>query len=349
VKDRSENQGTKSAAIRARRRRLTANEYVDGILAGNRAVLARAITLIESELAQDADVAGEVLDRCLPHTGNSLRLGISGVPGVGKSTFIEALGTYLTRERCETVAVLSVDPSSPISGGSILGDKTRMERLATDDRAFIRPSPSRGHLGGVARSTREAMLLCEAAGFRNLIVETVGVGQSETAVRSMVDFFLLLILAGAGDELQGMKRGILEITDLIAINKADGDNLARAERARSEYASALHLFAASADGWQPRAVTCSAAVGTGIREIWDTVLAHRRLVQDNGWFERRRSAQALSWMQEALLSGLEVSFHRNARVKSRQAALEADVLAGRISPFRAARELLELFRSKTAQ
>ncbi len=346
MQDRSESQGTKRAVAVRRRNRLTADEYVDGILAGNRAVLARAITLIESDLAADADLAGEVLERCLPHAGKSLRLGISGVPGVGKSTFIEALGTYLTRERGETVAVLSVDPSSPISGGSILGDKTRMEKLATDDRAFIRPSPSRGHLGGVARRTREAMLLCEAAGFRNLFIETVGVGQSETAVRSMVDFFLLLILAGAGDELQGMKRGILEITDLIAINKADGDNLARAERARAEYASAMHLFAASADGWQPQVVTCSAVAGTGIREIWDTVLVHRQLIQDNGWFERRRQSQTLAWMHEALLSGLEEEFQRDARVNSRQALLQKDVLAGRISSFRAARELLQLFQRK---
>ncbi len=332
-----------------RRQRLSANQYVDGILGGDRTTLARAITLIESDLTSDEDLAAEVIERCLPHTGRSRRIGITGVPGVGKSTFIEALGTHLTNDLQETVAVLSVDPSSPISGGSILGDKTRMERLATDDRAFIRPSPSRGFLGGVARRTREAMLLCEAAGYRNIFIETVGVGQSETTVRSMVDFFLLLMLAGAGDELQGMKRGILEMTDLIAINKADGDNLKRAERARREYESALHLFPAAADGWDPHVITCSAVGHVGVREIWQTVLEHRALMERNGWFERRRKEQALEWMKDALLYGLEEDFRRDAAVKGRLAAMQQDVLAGRASPFHAARELLALFRHKESQ
>lgn len=332
---------------RVARRRLTPDQYVDGILAGDRTVLARAITVVESDLPSDADIASEVIERCLPHTGRSRRVGITGVPGAGKSTFIEALGIHLADERGERVAVLTIDPSSPVSGGSILGDKTRMEKLATHERAFVRPSASRGHLGGVGRRTREAMLLCEAAGYPHVFIETVGVGQSETTVRSMVDFFLLLMLPGAGDELQGMKRGILEMTDLIAINKADGDNRRRAERARHEYQSALHLFPAAADGWNPQVVTCSALAGDGVREIWDVVMEHRALMESNGWFERRRSDQALEWMREALLFGLEQEIRRDPAVGRRLASVQQDVLHGRVSPFRAARELLTLFRPPT--
>jgi LAO/AO transport system kinase len=335
-----------SASMSRRRRRLTADEYLDGIRGGDRAVLARAITLVESELPSDIDLASEVIESCLPWTGGARRVGITGVPGVGKSSFIEALGTHLTRGLGDTVAVLSIDPSSPLSGGSILGDKTRMERLATDDRAFIRPSPSRGHLGGVARRTREAMLLCEAAGFQNVFIETVGVGQSETTVRSMTDFFLLLMLAGAGDELQGMKRGILEMTDLVAINKADGDNRPRAERARHDYESALHLFPASADGWDPRVMTCSAFTRDGVPEIWATVLEHRALLESNGWLARLREEQALEWMREALLYGLEQEIRRDDAVNDHLAAMREDVRAGRLSPFRAAHDLLRLFRRR---
>lgn len=335
-----------SSSTPRRRRRLAAAEYVAGIRGGNRSVLARAITLVESELPSDVDLASEVIEACLPDTGRSRRVGITGVPGVGKSSFIEALGTYLTRTVGETVAVLSIDPSSPLSGGSILGDKTRMEQLATDDRAFIRPSPSRGHLGGVARRTREAMLLCEAAGYQNLFIETVGVGQSETTVRSMTDFFLLLMLAGAGDELQGMKRGILEMTDLIAINKADGDNRKRAERARHDYESALHLFPAAADGWNPRVTTCSALNRDGVADIWNTILEHRALLESNGWFARLREQQALEWMREALLYGLEQEIRRDDAINDRLAAMREEVRAGRLSPFRAAHELLALFRRR---
>ena len=325
-------------------RRLPLQHYLDGILAGDRMVLARAITLIESHLAADGELAARLLDALLPHTGKALRVGITGVPGVGKSTFIDALGMHLIRDRGESVAVLSVDPSSPISGGSILGDKTRMERLAVEPGAFIRPSPSQGHLGGVARRTRETILLCEAAGYGNILVETVGVGQSETAVRSMTDFFLLLMLAGAGDELQGMKRGIIEMLDGMAINKADGDNKSRAERARVEYAGALHLFPSSPDGWTPPVLTCSSITGEGIPEIWGTVLAHRQLLDGNGFLARLRNRQSLQWMKELTALGLNEMFRGNRAVADRLPALEEEVRHGRTTPFAASRELLALFR-----
>jgi len=325
-----------------RPRRLPVETYVDGILSGDSVILARAITVIESELAADGELAARLLDAILPHTGKSKRIGITGVPGVGKSTFIDTLGMYLVRERGESVAVLSVDPSSPISGGSILGDKTRMERLAVEPRAFIRPSPARGHMGGVARRTRETMLLCEAAGFEDILVETVGVGQSETAVRSMTDFFLLLMLAGAGDELQGMKRGIIEMIDGMAINKADGDNKAKAERARVEYASALHLFPASPDGWSP----CSALSGDGIGEIWQMILDHRSQMVESGRLAERRSGQALEWMKELIALDLEASFRSDAAVAKRLPELQQAVKAGEVTPFAASRELLELFHLK---
>jgi len=306
-------------------------------------VLGRAITLIESTRREDAELAQDILEACLPSTGQSMRVGITGVPGAGKSTLIEALGTYLTRDRAEKVAVLAVDPSSELSGGSILGDKTRMERLASDDRAFIRPSPSGGSLGGVTRKTRETMLLCEAAGYRNVLVETVGVGQSETAVRSMVDFFLLVMIPGAGDELQGMKRGITEMTDLIAINKADGENKPRAERARREFENALHLFAPSATGWSPRVITCSAQTREGVPELWNIVLEHDAALKANGWFGRRRRGQLKKWMNEMIEWGLRDRFRRHPEIESRLPALEADVMEGRISPFRAAQRLLDVY------
>jgi LAO/AO transport system kinase len=311
-------------------------------------VLARAITVIESDLPADGELAARLLDAILPQTGRSQRVGITGVPGVGKSTFIDTLGMHLIRDRGERVAVLTVDPSSPISGGSILGDKTRMERLSVEERAFIRPSPSRGHLGGVARRTRETILLCEAAGYGNILVETVGVGQSETAVRSMTDFFLLLMLAGAGDELQGMKRGIIEMIDGMAINKADGDNKPKAERARVEYSSALHLFPASPDGWTPRVVTCSALNSDGIADIWQMVLDHRCRLDETGYLALRRSEQALEWMQELLWLGLEHSFRCHSAVAARLPGLREAVSRGQVTPFAASRELLGLFHSRPA-
>ncbi|MDR1728981.1 MAG: methylmalonyl Co-A mutase-associated GTPase MeaB [Acidobacteriota bacterium] len=325
-------------------KRLSLEQYVDGVLAGDRVTLARAITVIESDLASDADLAARMLDRLLPHAGGARRVGVTGVPGAGKSTFIDALGVMLIHEYGENLAVLSIDPSSPISGGSILGDKTRMERLATEERAFIRPSPSRGHLGGVARRTRETMLLCEAAGYRNILVETVGVGQSETAVRSMTDFFLLLMLAGAGDELQGMKRGIIEMLDGMSITKADGDNKPKAERARNEYAHALHLFPASADGWTPPVLTCSSVTGEGLHELWQTILEHRQLLEGNGFLAKRRSRQALEWMDELLLMGLEDSFRQDATVAEHLPRLREEVRRGAATPFAASRDLLRMYR-----
>jgi len=323
--------------------RLPLEQYIDGVLSGERAILARAITMIESNLARDRELGAKLLDALLPHTGRSMRVGITGVPGVGKSTFIDVLGTHLIRERGENVAVLSVDPSSPISGGSILGDKTRMERLAVEERAFIRPSPTRGHRGGVARHTREAILLCEAAGYRNILVETVGVGQNETAVRSMTDFFLLLMLAGAGDELQGVKRGIVEVLDGMVINKADGDNKLAAERARAEYARALHLLPASADGWTPQVLTCSSVSGEGIAEIWQMVLAHHQLLNTNGFLPELRSRQALEWMNELTMIGLEELFREHPAIVQRLAEVRDAVKRGRMSAFAASRELLTLF------
>jgi LAO/AO transport system kinase len=292
----------------------------------------------------DSEKAAQLLDAILPLTGQSRRLGITGVPGVGKSTFIDALGMHVIRDRGERLAVLTVDPSSPISGGSILGDKTRMERLSAEPNAFIRPSPAGGHLGGVARRTRETILLCEAAGYRNVLIETVGVGQSETAVRSMSDFFLLLMLAGAGDELQGIKRGIIEMIDGMAINKADGDNLKKAERARVEYASALHLFPPSGDGWTPQVVTCSAINNTGIAEIWQLVLEHEAQLGASGRIAERRTLGDLQWMDDLISMGLGEMFQTQPAVAQRLPELQREVRKGCATPLAASRELLGLFR-----
>jgi LAO/AO transport system kinase len=336
--------GTPEAPKPAKRPRpLSREEYRDGILGGDRTVLARAVTLIESAREADRDVAEQIVEDCLPHCANSIRVGITGVPGAGKSSLIEALGGFLIAEKKEKVAVLAIDPSSRISGGSILGDKTRMPTLAASEMAFIRPSPSRGMAGGVAQRTREAMLLCEAAGYRNILVETIGVGQSETAVHEMVDFFLLITLAGAGDELQGIKRGVMELADLVAVNKADGTNVDAAERARAEAQNALHFFPASGSGWTPRAVTCSALTGAGISELWALVLEYTELTRSNGWLALSRREQQRRWMHEMIDQALRQRFDAHPAVRGQIAVLERDVAEGRTTPFRAARTLFQAY------
>ncbi|MCS7025114.1 MAG: methylmalonyl Co-A mutase-associated GTPase MeaB [Bryobacteraceae bacterium] len=326
------------------RRRLTLQQYVDGVLSGDRVVLARAITLVESDLDSDQELAAELLDACLPHTGKSRRIGVAGAPGAGKSTFLDALGMHLITDRNERVAILSIDPSSPVSGGSILGDKTRMQRLAAQPQAFIRPSASRGRLGGVAPRTRECILLVEAAGFQNVLIETVGVGQSETALRTMTDFFLLLLIPGAGDELQGIKRGILEMADLVAINKADGDNRARALQAQRSYEFGLRLLGAPLNGWSPRVLTCSALTGENIPLIWDVVLEHEAQMTASGFRLARRRQQALDWLWARLQEQLEAEFRRHAAVQAAMPAVEQKVREGVWSPPHAARHLLQLFQ-----
>ena len=316
--------------------------YVKGILDKNRTVLSKAITLVESSLPQHQKIAQEIIEYCLPHSGNSIRVGITGVPGVGKSTFIEALGKYLTNQG-KKLAVLAIDPSSERTKGSILGDKTRMEELAVDENAYIRPSPSAGSLGGVARKTKEIIVLCEAAGFDTIIVETVGVGQSETAVRSMVDFFLLLMLAGAGDELQGIKRGIMEMADAIVINKADGDNLRKANMAKRDYANALHLFPPAESGWIPVVETCSALNKSGIDHIWDIIKQYQALTKGSGYFVRQRKEQELKIMFETIKANFTESFDNNQAVKSILPNVENRVLAGKTSAYKAAQELLDAY------
>ncbi|MHA6249731.1 methylmalonyl Co-A mutase-associated GTPase MeaB [Pontibacter sp. CAU 1760] len=323
-------------------KRFSAVTYVDGILAGDRVLLSRAITLVESKLPSDQELAQEVINAVLPHSGYSVRIGITGVPGVGKSTFIEAFGTFLIQEQHKKLAVLAIDPTSQRSGGSILGDKTRMDALATNPNAFIRPSPAGKSLGGVARSTRESIILCEAAGFDTIFVETVGVGQSETAVHAMVDFFLLLMLAGAGDELQGIKRGIMEMADAIAITKADGTNANKAKAARAEYQNALHLYPKAASGWLPQVSTCSALQQTGLGTIWQTITDYLHLTQQNGFFEQKRRDQNLQWLYEAIRQGLEDNFYAHTQVKAQLAGIEAQVKNGQTSAFAAAAELLKL-------
>ncbi len=322
------------------------SSYVEGILKGNRSALARAITLIESSRAIDRETADEILDKCLAASGNSIRVGVTGIPGAGKSSLIEALGKHLISERREKVAVLAIDPSSQLSGGSILGDKTRMTFLAASDMAFIRPSPSRGAHGGVAQSTRDAILLCEAAGYRNILVETVGVGQSEVAVDSMVDFLMLVTLAGAGDELQGIKRGVMEMADVVVVNKADGDNVLSAERACTEAANALHLLPASPSGWTPRAVTCSAHTSRGIADLWSCILEHNAITKATGSSERTRREQALCSMRESIELGLLQMFRANPAVQQRMNELEENVLAGSMTTACAVRELLAVFASR---
>jgi LAO/AO transport system kinase len=317
----------------------TLAELADGVLAGDRATLARAITLIESERPEHAQLAQQLLQVLLPATGKAHRIGITGVPGVGKSTAIDRLGTTLV-QRGHRVAVLAVDPSSVRSGGSILGDKTRMTHLAQSRQAFIRPSPTSGTLGGVARKTREAMAITEAAGFDVVIVETVGVGQSEAAVAGMVDFFLLLLLAGGGDDLQGIKRGIIEMADMIAITKADGDNLARAIRAVAVFEGALAILTPTSADWTAPVMAISAETGRGLDELWAGIAAHRDRMTASGAFAQRRAAQAAAWMHDLLRERLLASLYRNPSVTRRLAELEAEVRAGKRTPALAVAELM---------
>lgn len=323
-----------------KKKTLALEDYIEGIRNGNRTVLSQAITLIESTKSQHRELAQEIIEACLPKTGNSIRIGITGVPGVGKSTFIESLGNFII-EKDRKLAVLAIDPSSTRTRGSILGDKTRMETLANNDQAFIRPSPTAGSLGGVARKTRETIYLCEAAGFDTIFIETVGVGQSETAVHSMVDFFLLLMLAGAGDELQGIKRGIIEMADAIAINKVDEASEKSVNQAVREYKNALHLYPPTESGWSPKVTTCSALKGQGIDNLWELIEEYVRHTQENGYFENSRRRQARHWMYESIHSRLKELFYNDPAVKKEISEVENKVLSGQMSSFKAAQFLLD--------
>lgn len=325
-----------------RRKRLDSSDYVQGILAGDRMILSRAITLVESNARHHIDMAQEVLQTLLPKTGNSLRIGITGVPGAGKSTFIEAFGNMLCEEG-HKVAVLAVDPSSTVTKGSILGDKTRMETLTRNKSAYVRPSPAGGTLGGVARKSRETMLLCEAAGYDVILVETVGVGQSETTVRSMVDFFMLIVLTGAGDELQGIKKGVMELADAIVVNKADGDNRPRALVAKGDYDRMLHYIRPATDGWQTRAYTCSAVSAQGLPELWTVMQKFQTATKTSGVFTTRRQGQTLDWMHSMIGEHLHSLFFRNTVVKGRLDSVEKAVIEGRLSPGQAVEELIAVF------
>ena len=326
----------------SRRSRLEVSDYVDGVLAGDRAILGRAISLVESTAARHQEAARDVLTALMPHTGGSHRVGITGVPGVGKSTFIERLGLHLI-DQGHQVAVLAVDPSSTRSGGSILGDKTRMERLSMHDQAFIRPSPTSGTLGGVASRTRETLLLCEAAGYDIVLVETVGVGQSELVVAEMTDFFLVLMLAGAGDELQGIKRGLMELADSLVVNKADGDNADKAQMAASTYRSALRLLRGMDPHWKPQVLTASGLHGSGVPEVWKLIASHKVALEADGEWSRRRQAQQHTWMWSMVDDLLRRSLHNDPAVKALLPALEAEVAAGTQAPTRAAAALIEAF------
>ncbi|MBP1613974.1 MAG: methylmalonyl Co-A mutase-associated GTPase MeaB [Bacteroidetes bacterium] len=324
------------------KRRLSVDEFVDGIVKGNVTVLSQAVTLVESVKPEHQAIAQEVIEKCLPYSGHSVRIGISGVPGAGKSTSIDVFGLHVL-EKGGKLAVLAIDPSSERSKGSILGDKTRMEQLAVHPKSFIRPSPAAGSLGGVARKTRETIILCEAAGFDKVFVETVGVGQSETAVHSMVDFFLLIQLAGTGDELQGIKRGIMEMADGIIINKADGTNIDKAKLAATQFRNALHLFPAPESGWIPQVLTYSGFYNLGVKEIWDMIDEYMSFVKENGYFEARRNEQSKYWMYETINEHLRDSFYNNEKIKSMLPEKERQVLSSDLTSFIAARNLLDAY------
>ena len=325
-----------------KKRQLSVAEFVEGIVKGDITILSQAVTLVESVKPEHQVVAQEVIEKCLPHSGNSVRIGISGVPGAGKSTSIDVFGLHVL-EKGGKLAVLAIDPSSERSKGSILGDKTRMEQLSVHPKSFIRPSPSAGSLGGVARKTRETIVLCEAAGFDKIFVETVGVGQSETAVHSMVDFFLLIQLAGTGDELQGIKRGIMEMADGIIINKADGDNIEKAKLAAAQFRNALHLFPPADSGWFPKVLTYSGYYNLGIKEIWDMVGEYMEFTKKNGYFNFKRNEQAKYWMYESINDTLRETFYHNPAVEGMLIQTEQQVLNNEISSFVAAKRMMDLF------
>ena len=325
------------------RRKLSAADYVEGILKGNVSILGQAVTLVESTVPEHHQVAQEVIEKCLPYSGKSVRIGISGVPGAGKRTSIDEFGIHVLKKYGGRLAVLAIDPSSELTKGSILGDKTRMEKLSVHPDSFIRPSPSAGSLGGVARKTRETIILCEAAGFDKIFVETVGVGQSETACHSMVDFFLLIQLAGTGDELQGIKRGIMEMADGIIINKCDGNNVEKCKLAATQFRNALHLFPMPESGWLPQVLTYSGFYGYGIEEVWNMVYEYIDFVKKNGYFEYRRAEQAKFWMYESINENLRNSFYNNPTIKDLLQAAERSVLEGRKTSFVAAKQLLDSY------
>ncbi len=326
------------------KKRLNASEYIKGILSGDRVILSRAITVIESNLENDKILSKKIIQEILPKSGNSIRIGITGVPGVGKSTFIEVFGKYLI-EQGHKVAVLSIDPSSQRSKGSILGDKTRMEELANLENAYIRPSASGDTLGGVANKTGETMLLCEAAGYDVILIETVGVGQSETAVHGMTDFFLLLMLSGAGDELQGIKKGIMEMADMIVINKADGDNVKKSEFAKLQYQNALHIFPQSESGWVPVVSTASSTKNIGIDHVWDKITDYKKLVLENGYFDKNRNYQQIQWMYNNINEELKRLFYASEDIKRHLKKFEKEIVSSKIPPVKAAQLLIKEFKN----
>lgn len=325
------------------RHKLSANDYVEGILKGDSAILGQAVTLVESTHPAHQQVAQEVIEKCLPYSGKSVRIGISGVPGAGKSTSIDEFGIHVLKERGGRLAVLAIDPSSERTKGSILGDKTRMEKLSVHPDSFIRPSPSAGSLGGVARKTRETIILCEAAGYDKIFVETVGVGQSETACHSMVDFFLLIQLAGTGDELQGIKRGIMEMADGIVINKCDGNNVEKCQLAATHFRNALHLFPPTESGWVPKVLCYSGFYGLGIKEVWDMVFEYVDFAKANGYFDYRRNEQAKYWMYESINEQLRNNFYHNPTIEDMLKLAEQSVLKGEKTSFVAAKQLLDTY------
>ncbi|MBR4782726.1 MAG: methylmalonyl Co-A mutase-associated GTPase MeaB [Bacteroidaceae bacterium] len=331
---------------RVRKRELSVADYVEGIRRGDVTILSRAVTLLESTRPEHEAMAQEVIEKCLPFAGNSVRIGISGVPGAGKSTSIDEFGIHVLEEHGGKLAVLAIDPTSERTKGSILGDKTRMEKLSVHPKSFIRPSPSSGSLGGVARKTRETIVLCEAAGYDKIFIETVGVGQSETACHSMVDFFLLIQVAGTGDELQGIKRGIMEMADGIAINKCDGDNVERCRVAAGHFKNALHLFPLPDSGWAPRVYTYSGFYGLGIKEIWDGIYEYIDFVKENGYFDRRRRQQNRYWMYETIDQRLRNSFYQDPEMEQRLIAAENSIELGQQTSFMAAHRLLEQYFQK---